>query len=115
MDDYGRCVIRTADETLSTQSAAKFRSLKKRIDGELREMISDAIADRTVAPLDVRLTAFALAGALNWSARWYRPEDGITATVLASRLVDILTAGLAPREATDAKLPRKRKSTGVSV
>jgi AcrR family transcriptional regulator len=98
MDDFGRCVIRTADEALSMESAARFRGLKREIDKALRRMISDGIADGSIEATDVRLTAFTLAGALNWPARWYRAErGGMSADAVASQMVDILTNGLAPR------------------
>src|SRR3954451_24715915 len=36
MDDFGRCVIRTADEALSPASGARFRALKREIDAAMR-------------------------------------------------------------------------------
>ncbi|MEO8374839.1 MAG: TetR/AcrR family transcriptional regulator [Sphingomonas bacterium] len=98
MDDFGRCVIRTADEALSPDSAARFRALKGEIDDALRAMISAGVADGSIQAPDIRLTAFTLAGALNWPARWYRADGGDMSTAaVASQMVDILTNGLAPR------------------
>ncbi len=97
MDDFGRCVIRTADEALSAESAARFRALKREIDDALRAMISDGVADGSIDAPDIRLTAFTLAGALNWPARWHRTEGSESAETIATTMVDILTNGLAPR------------------
>ena len=98
MDDFGRCVIRTADEALSPESAARFRALKGEIDDALRAMISAGVVDGSIEASDIRLTAFTLAGALNWPARWYRADSGgISPDAVASQMVDILTNGLAPR------------------
>jgi AcrR family transcriptional regulator len=98
MDDFGRCVIRTADEALSPESAARFRALKREIDNALRAMISDGVADGSIEATDIRLTAFTLAGALNWPARWHRADGGgLSSDAVASQMVDILTNGLAPR------------------
>ena len=98
MDDFGRCVIRTADEALSPDSATRFRALKGEIDDALRMMISAGVADGSIQAPDIRLTAFTLAGALNWPARWYRADgDGMSPDAVASQMVDILTNGLAPR------------------
>ena len=99
MDDFGRCVIRTGDELLSDESATRFRSLKREVDQSLRALIEDAVWDGSLATTDVRFTAFALAGALNWPARWYRPDGTETAGEVAEKLVDILLRGLLPTSA----------------
>jgi AcrR family transcriptional regulator len=97
MEDFGTCVIRTGEESLSEESRARFRALKGEIDRALRGLILEAIADGSIAVEDVRLTAFTLAGALNWPARWYRPDGALPAERLAEKMVEILCAGLAPR------------------
>jgi AcrR family transcriptional regulator len=97
MDDFGRCVIRTADEQLSTESAARFRALKREIDKAMQGLISEGIADGSITPSDVTLTSFTLAGALNWAARWHKADGRLAAEEVAARMVDVLTQGLAPR------------------
>lgn len=97
MDDFGRCVVRTGDEFLSAEGAAKFRARKRKIDLAMRSLIEDGIADASIAPLDVKLTSFTLAGALNWSGRWHDPEGPLPAENIAKQMVEILTSGLAPR------------------
>lgn len=100
MDDFGRCVIRTGEEALSDDSAARFRALKGEVDKAMRALIAEGIEDGSIAPTDVRLTAFTLAGALNWPARWHDPSGADSASEIAKRMVEILTRGLAPRGAT---------------
>lgn len=97
MDDFGRCVIRTGDEALSPDSAARFRSLKREIDDALRDLIAAGIADGSVVGDDPKLLAFTLAGALNWPARWFVPGGALDATEVAERMVALLIAGVAPR------------------
>lgn len=97
MDDFGRCVIRTADEALTNASAGRFRANRGEIDQAMRGLIAEGMADGSIGPGDVKLTAFALAGALNWPARWHRPEGPASASEVAEAMVDILTRGLAPR------------------
>lgn len=101
MDDFGRCVIRTGDEMLSADGAKRFRELKSRIDRALRDLINDAVADGSIAPTDVKLLAFTLAGALNWPARWHRLDGALSAETISITIVDLLTAGLAPRHHSD--------------
>jgi hypothetical protein len=64
MNDFGRCVIRTADEALSKESALRFRELKNEIDREMRTLIRAGIKDQSIARGDVKVIAFTLAGAL---------------------------------------------------
>ena len=97
MDDFGRCVIRTTEEALSGESAARFRALKREIDEAMRGLIAEGMADGSILATDVRLTAFTLAGALSWSGRWFRADGASSAEEVAAQMVDILTAGLAPR------------------
>lgn len=97
MDDFGRCVIRTAEESLSPDSARRFRELKRGIDDALRALIAEGIADGSVVAADPRMLAMALAGALNWPARWFDPRGALSARAAAERLVDTLCAGFAPR------------------
>jgi AcrR family transcriptional regulator len=97
MDDFGRCVIRTADEQLTNESSARFRALKREIDQAMQALIADGVADGSITPTDVKLTGFTLAGALNWPARWHKPDGRLAAEEVASQMVDILMRGLAPR------------------
>lgn len=98
MEDFGRCVIRTGDEGLTPESAKQFRALKREIDQAMRNLISEAIADGSMADGDVKIIAFTLAGALNWPARWHNPEARESPNDLATRMVEVLTLGLAPRQ-----------------
>ena len=97
MDDFGRCMVRTGDELLSPASAAEIRARKSEIDRTLRALIADGIADGTIAPVDVKMSAFAIAGALNWPARWHDPGGPSRPQDIAVALVDTLIGGLAPR------------------
>jgi hypothetical protein len=97
MDDFGRCVIRTSEEALSPESRRQFRALKGEIDKAMREVIAEGVADGSIAAADIRLTAFTLAGALNWPARWYDPEGRRSSGEIAATMVEILCKGLEPR------------------
>ncbi|MET0239212.1 MAG: TetR/AcrR family transcriptional regulator [Sphingobium sp.] len=97
MTDFGRCVIRTGDEVLSPESRAAFRSDKRKIDAQLRALVTEGVEDGSVVVADVRFATFAIAGALNWPARWHR-EDGEQSTgEIADKLAAFLVDGLRPR------------------
>jgi AcrR family transcriptional regulator len=97
MDDFGRCVIRTGDEALAPESRARFRALKRRIDSDLRGLIAAAVADGSIATCDVKLTAFTLAGALNWPARWHERGGALAPDAIARQMVAVLAQGFLPR------------------
>lgn len=99
MDHFGRCVVRTGEEQLSPDARTRFRALKREIDDALRAMIAAAAADGSATVPDVRTTAFAFAGALNWTARWHRPEGEASAGHVAAAIVDVLCAGITPHAA----------------
>lgn len=97
MDEFGRCVIRTDDTILSPEGRERFRALKAKIDGALRSLINEAVDDGSIAPLNVKMAAFAIAGALSWPAKWHNPSGENSPEEVARSLVEILISGLAPR------------------
>ncbi|KKC26343.1 TetR/AcrR family transcriptional regulator [Sphingomonas sp. SRS2] len=97
MTDFGRIFVLTRPEALSAESGARLRDFKREIDGNLRELIAGAAADGSAVVGDVKLTAFALAGALNWPARWFQENGEHSAPDVARALVGTLCAGLEPR------------------
>ena len=97
MADFGRCVVRTGDEVLTADGRQRFRALKAEIDQAMRGLIADGVADGSIRSADIRLTAFTLAGALNWPARWYDPEGPSRPEELAAEMVEILCRGLEPQ------------------
>lgn len=96
MGDFSCCVVRTGDETLSPESRSQFRALKREIDRAMRAMIQEAVEDGSAKVEDVWLTAFTLAGALNWTARWYRDDGALAPAQIAAKMVDQLVRGLSP-------------------
>jgi AcrR family transcriptional regulator len=92
--DFGMCVTRTADHELSQESRARFRSLKREIDGTVRRVVADGMRDGTIAPGDPLLVTFTLAGALNWIARWYDPKGPLSREQVAEGCVATLVKGI---------------------
>ena len=96
MGDFGRCVIKTDDMAVSAETRRKIRDLKSQVDAAIRSMIEGAVADGSARVDNVRVTAFALAGALNWSAVWHRPDKADSVAATADALVATLCAGIEP-------------------
>jgi AcrR family transcriptional regulator len=97
MSEFGQCVIRTGDELLSVEGLKELQSLKRPIDSAMRGFITEGITDGSIASGNVKLMAFALAGALNWPGRWYQADGEMSPQTIAENITDFLTLGFAPR------------------
>lgn len=61
----------------------------------LRETIVQGIDEARFRTVDPKVATFSILGAINWIARWYRPEGDLPAPELAVRFADHLVSGLA--------------------
>jgi AcrR family transcriptional regulator len=102
--EFGWCMVRAEDHDLGPELRARIRALKSEIDRGIRRLLAEGIRDGSIAPCDPKMTAFALAGALNWIAQWYRENQPMTAAELADAFVGVFERGLLPRDAV--ALPR---------
>src|SRR5215204_2697003 len=85
--DYGWCMVRAEHQDLGPELSARVRVLKSEIDRGIRRLLTAGRDDGSIAIGDAKLTAFALAGALNWIAHWYRPGQSHSAAAVADAFV----------------------------
>jgi len=95
--EFGWCMVRAEDQDLSAQMQAHVKALKSEIDQGIRRLIREGIGDGSIGDCDPKMTAFALAGALNWIAHWYRDNQPLSAAQIASAFVALFENGLRPR------------------
>lgn len=95
--DFGRCAARISDNELSEQSRKKVRRIKGTIDRKIRELVSDGIADGSIASSEPKVTAFALAGALNSIGHWHADGTSLPGSRIVDEYINLLVKGLAPR------------------
>jgi AcrR family transcriptional regulator len=98
--EYGGCMVRAEDFGFAPESMARIKQLKQEIDQSIRRLLDEGARDGSIDTQDPKMTAFALAGALNWIAHWYRENRSMTAAEIAEAFVRIFNCGLIPR--TDA-------------
>jgi AcrR family transcriptional regulator len=110
--DFGRCVIRTGDHELTLESRAELRALKRKIDGVLRNIIKEGIADGSILARDARVASFTVAGALNWIARWHDPSGSQPISRLSEEMIQILVGGLAAPKSIVTTLENRRIKSG---
>src|SRR5450755_327953 len=95
--DFGRCVVRQDDRELSPKARAEVRAYKLDIDRCLRSFIEQGVSDGSMRESDVKLSSFAIAGALNSIALWFEPTGDLLAEQVAVGFAEILTQGVAKR------------------
>ena len=67
---------------------------RDRYERELRRIIDRGIEEGEFREVDSKIAVFAVLGAINWIARWYRPEGSVHATELGAQFADHLVGGL---------------------
>ena len=107
--NFGRCVMRLDDGDLSSEALAEVRSYKRKIDRRLRSFIQEGIEDGSIAPCEVKIATFAIAGAVNWICKWYEPSGALSPEEIATQFARTLTQGLAARKRPNG--PRLAKQT----
>ncbi len=70
--EFGWCMVRVEDQDLSPAMSSHVKAMKSEIDQGIRRLIREGVQDGSIHPCDPKMTAFALAGSLNWIAHWYR-------------------------------------------
>lgn len=79
---------------LSPRRRAEIIELRDRYERGLRRLIAEGIANGEFRPVDAKVAAFTILGALNWISRWYRPEGELGARELGEQFAAHLVGGL---------------------
>ncbi len=96
--DFGASLVRFDVRDLSAKNGETVRAGKRRIDSAFRSYITEGIADGSIKPCDAKLSAFAIAGSLNWIGHWYRPDGPLPPGTIAEEFAVRLTEGLVRRQ-----------------
>ena len=96
--DFGWCMLRAEDQHLGAAMSRRIKLLKAGIDKRMRALIEAGIDDGSIRDCDSRMTAFALAGALNWMGHWYREDATLKPGEIADRFIDVFNMGLRGRD-----------------
>jgi AcrR family transcriptional regulator len=108
--DFGMCQVRLDDRELSDEARERVRAEKRKDDLTFRKYIAEGIADGSIIDCDPKLSAFAIAGALNWIGHWYQPNGKQSAQAIADEFALRLTDGVAARRnrRTKERTPKPR-------
>ncbi len=99
--EFGRCVAMIDDSELSAETRRGVRDLKRRVDVSIRTLVTAGMADGSIAACNPKLVSFAIAGAINWAGRWYKPGGELQPKEIAEEFMRILTGGLGAMHAAE--------------
>jgi AcrR family transcriptional regulator len=68
---------------------------RDRYERAVRALVAEGMKRREFARGDAALVTRAMLGAVNWTARWYRPDGALSVAQIADALADYLVKGLA--------------------
>ena len=95
--EFGWCMVRVEEQDLSLDMSSHIKAMKSEIDQGIRRLIREGVQDGSIHPCDPKMTAFALAGSLNWIAHWYRENRSMSAAEIADAFITVFDNGLQPR------------------
>ncbi|WGS17986.1 MULTISPECIES: TetR/AcrR family transcriptional regulator [unclassified Bradyrhizobium] len=93
--DYGKSLVRFDVRDLNEDNRKIVQTAKRRIDRAFRSYIAEGVGDGSIRPCDPKLSAFAIAGSLNWIGHWFQPGGPMTGKAVAEEFAIRLTEGIA--------------------
>jgi AcrR family transcriptional regulator len=103
--DFGRCLLGLRRVPVAAGTRARTAAGYRRIDAIGRELVSEGIADGSIRDCDVRLTAFALYGAMNWTPNWFHRGEALSPSQAGDAIFNVFAAGLATQSAAGGNIP----------
>lgn len=84
-------------ESLAEHGRRRVIELRDRYEAALRAILRDGVTAGVFAVADLKLSALAILGAINWTVKWFRPGGNSTAREVGERFAEQLVRGvLAP-------------------
>ena len=95
LDELDGAAAHTEVEALPRALRARIVAKRDRYEAAVRRIVADGVHSGAFVPCEPALVTRALLGAVNWTARWYRPDGGQPAAVIADAYAAYLVRGLA--------------------
>jgi AcrR family transcriptional regulator len=94
LDEYEGATAHLEVEALPEALRAPVIARRDAYERAIRSLIARGVSGGEFADCDAALVTRAMLGAVNWSARWYRPDGRKSSAEIADALADYLVAGL---------------------
>lgn len=105
MQKFGMCLILLDVHELPLKDQKAITRRRRLVNDGFERFIQQGIDDGSIKPCNVRLTAFSIAGSLNWISRWYKSDRMYSGDQIADYFSEDLTRGLAVEAASADKSP----------
>ncbi len=90
----GAYAPRVALDALPPEQRSELVGNRRMFDAYSRQLIGEAIAEKAIRPLNVRLASNFFLGAVNWSLRWYSEDGEASPEEIANTFIDIYFKGV---------------------
>jgi TetR/AcrR family transcriptional regulator len=94
VDKFHGTALALEFDALDAKRRASVVEARDRYERGVRDVIAEGVKRRVFRPVDPKLAVFAIFGAVNWMARWYRTGGGASADEVGERFADIFLRGL---------------------
>jgi AcrR family transcriptional regulator len=97
VDKFHGTALALEFDALQPTARAAVVAARDRYERTLREILAAGIAAGLFRPVDPKLAAFAIFGAINWIGRWYRATGPSTPDEIGAGFADVFLDGLRVR------------------
>lgn len=112
LDEFEGSAAHLEVEALPDELRRAIITKRDRYERGIRKLVSDGVRRAELCDCDPRLVTRAMLGAMNWTARWFRPEGSQSADTVADSLADYLVQGLLG-DARSAPQPERGAATAA--
>ena len=93
-NDFGKCFALVGSQPMEKVPGGEIRKFQKRLDGAVRGLLEEGMADGSLRQCNPALVSAMLFGAYNWVPRWHSPRSGVTVGTISDAFMDILVRGI---------------------
>jgi AcrR family transcriptional regulator len=94
VDKFHGTALALQFDALDARRRAGVVGVRDAYERSLRDVIAEGVERKVFRPVDPKLAAFAILGAINWMARWYRAGGGSSADEIGEEFAGIFLEGL---------------------
>ena len=81
-------------EVLGERWRGAIQARRDAYERAFREVIEEGVAAGLFRPVDVKVAAMAILGAVNWTVKWFRPQGAKSAAAIGRESAELLVRGL---------------------
>src|SRR5512140_993426 len=97
VDKFHGTALALQFDALDPKRRAAVVGARDAYERSVRDVIAEGVAKRIFRPVDPKLATFAILGAMNWLARWYKSGGGSSVDEVGESFADLFLAGLLAR------------------